>query len=1002
MAAPFLFGRAIRKATPDMSFALPVCRSSFSILYGVAAPEAIVRRGRELGYANILLADKNNLYGCHDFYLAAQEFGLKPIIGAELTTELGRLFFLCKSHGGFQNLSRLITACHLRGRPDIDSLLNHRAGLICVAPPIERIHALKDIFQEDLYIAVTLHNPSAAFRYAKTLKVKAAAFPIAAFLKRDDFPAHRLLRAIEGGYLLDNMPTSESAGHDDHLRESDYYGGFFSRFPGATENNAELAEKCNLIFPSRRNLLPDIDIAGDHLEQLRELALSGLLSRISYVGGKYLSRLEYELSVIRRTGFIDYFLIVGDIVDYCRQKGIPAVGRGSAAGSLAAFGLGITQVDPIKENLYFERFLNEARSDCPDIDLDIDWRRRDDVLNYIYEKYGRDRVAMIATYIRFRPRLAIREAARAFGVLPEKIERFIRRHFPEQINELSISKIPSQNDSRYRAVLDLSGRIAGLPRHLGIHPGGIVIAPEPLTNYTPLETTTKGLVVTQCDMYQAEKIGLVKIDILGQRGLAVIADCQDAIRAKIGASFYIPDNDAKTYETLRNGKTIGVFQMESPGLRALLKALRPRELNDITLALALIRPGASESGMKRIFLNRFHGNEKIAYPYEKLESILKETLGVFIYQEQVILAAREIAGFNLPASDLLRRAIAKKRLQKDIDKALLRFLKGASENGVPEKRARAIFSQLAQFASFGFCKAHAATYGFLAYQSAYFKTHYPDIFMAAVLRNGGGYYPSAVYVAEARRLGVPVAPPDVNLSAKSDQLINGKIYLAIARIRQLSETSMERIIMGRPFASFDDFLRRVRLSEEEMENLIKVGFFDSLEGDRRRLLWKYRLRRKAKNNGADFFGRATATAALKNMPLTPLNDYEIFLAEKEILELPASFHPLTLFKTYEKVSMDTFCELRDDSPVALSGWLADCKRIKTRDGKSMIFLAFDSLDDTFEVVLFPEIYRRFAEIIRKYHYLRVEGRINVDGGNPAIIASRIYPSPTGLREAKYI
>ncbi len=993
-----------------MSFVLPVFRSSFSLLYGTTPPEEIVRATTQIGYERAILADRNNLYGCYDFYDRARESGIRPIIGAGITCESGEFIFLCEDYDGFKNLSRIITHYHLHGTPSMELLKKYRQGLVCLAPVSDTIEDLKGIYGDSFYLIVDYCDPSKTYRLAKNRGFRLAALPSVSFLRKEDYATHRLLRAINGGHLLNNIPTSETAGSEEYLREPEWYGGFFAPFPEAIYGNAEIAEKCRLIFPEKKNILPDSPIEGDHFHKLKNDALIGLQGRFPNPNGRYLSRLEYELSVIQRTGFVDYFLIVGEIIDFCRQNDIACVGRGSAAGSLVSYSLGITEVDPIQEDLCFERFLNEARSDCPDIDIDVDWRRRDEVLDFIYKRYGDDHVAMMATYTRFQSRLAIRETAKALGFDPEEMERFIK-HLPnESLDELDKQKIPMPKASKFRLewkrlepVIVAARSISGLPRHLGIHSGGIVITPEPLTDYIPLERATKGLVVTQCDMYQAEKIGLVKIDILGQRGLAVIADCYKAVNEEKGPDFSIPPNDPKTYEILRAGKTIGVFQIESPGLRALLRDLGPACLKDITLALALIRPGASESGMKKVFLDRFHKREKTVYPDPRLETVLKETNGVFIYQEQVILAAQQIAGFNLAASDLLRRAITKKRKDNRVEKLKNRFLDGARNNEVNLQTAAGIFNQLGQFASFGFCKAHAATYGYLAYQSAYFKTHFPVVFMTAVLRNGGGYYPSAVYAAEARRLGIEISAPRINISHNSDMARNGTIYLGIARIKEISGDVVAQIERERPFVSFYDFLARISISKPEIENLIKIGFFDSQEKSRPKLLWQYRLwGKRISQQDTGLFGHLAINPKIGEMPLTPTGRYEIFRAETEILEIPASFHPLSLFESYQNSSMVTMLKEAGGSSITITGWLADRKRIKTRNGKAMVFLTFDSLDDTFEVILFPDNYAKYRETIRNYRYLTVKADINWEDGHPAAVAREIYPAPTGLKEAQFI
>jgi len=991
-----------------MNFALPVCRSSFSLLHGTATPENLVKAANENNYRVIILADRSNLYGCYDFYYAARETGLKPIIGAEVATETGNLLLICRSHDGFKNLSKIITYYQLHGALSANTLNDNRGDIICIVENDSSVNIPKEIFGSSLYMKISYEKPSHAIRLAKQNSIKPIACPDVHFLRHNDFEKHCLLKAIDGGYLLANIPKTKVANKGDYLRGREWYDNYFSPFPEAIGNSQEIIERCNLIFPERRNILPDIEIKGDHFEKLKNDALEGLRGKLPNLSGCYLSRLEYELSVIHRTGFVDYFLIVGEIINFCRQENITAVGRGSAAGSLVSYSLGITQVDPIKQELYFERFLNEARSDCPDIDLDIDWRRRDDVLDYIYKKYGNENVAMIASYIHFQPRLAIRETAKAMGFAPEEIDKLTKciSSYPLERYDFSQGAVNNLKnfDRRFAPVLRAAKSIYGLPRHLGIHPGGIVITPEPLTNYIPLERATKGIVVTQCDMYQAEKIGLVKIDILGQRGLAVIVDCLNAVRQIKGKKFKIPGKDPKTYKTLRTGKTIGVFQIESPGMRALLKDLQPQQLNDIILGLALIRPGASESGMKKVFLNRFHGKEKTAYPHHNLEGILKETHGIFIYQEQVILAAQKIAGFNLPASDLLRRAITKKRKNTDKKKLQTRFLDGARRIGVDNKTARNILSQLTQFASFGFCKAHAATYGYLAWQSAYFKTHYPAIFMTAVLQNGGGYYPSAVYVAEARRLGIKVLPPDINISKPIDSLQNNHIYLGIDRIKDISRNTIEQIQNNRPFNSMTDFLSRVDLSVREMENLIRVGFFDSLETSRPKLLWQYRLSGSRKHKKVnDLFGDRITPPKMECLPrLEQFSRFEIFKAENSIIEIPASFHPLSMFNNCKNISFEMICRKKHGARITTSGWLADRKRSKTKDGKSMVFLTFDSPEDTFEVVLFPDIYNRYNNIIRKYRYLTIEGYVNIECGNTAIIAEKITLCPTGLKEVEYI
>ncbi len=1012
-----------------MNFALPGCRSNFSLLWGTASPEQLVKRAGQDGLEYLGLADDDNLYGAIDFYHLCRDAGIVPLVGVRLSTGLGKLHLIAQSHAGYQNLCRLVTARQLEGSVSAEKLARCHHDLFCLIADAAHLSALREIFGASLFWSVQGDESRRLYNVMQEQAVHPVADPTVSFIARDDYQTHLLLRAIDAGVLIDNLPDTMHDRPDGCFPANADMQKRFAQMPEAVVKGLALARRCRLTFPERKNLLPSFpDAQPDHAALLRHKALSGLREKRNPIPAAYQARLDFEAEVIDRTGFVDYFLIVAGIIDHCHQNGIPVVGRGSAAGSLTAFALGITQVDPIRESLYFERFLNEARSDPPDIDLDIDWRRRDDVLNYVYEQYGRERTAMIASYTRFRARLAVREVAKAHGLPPDEIDRLAKRlpygADPHEIAQ-ALRKLPPASRAtidleRYGPIIREAVRLDGFPRHLGIHPGGIVITPAPLTDYVALEWAAKGIVVTQCDMYQAEKFGLVKVDILGQRGQAVIVDCQRQVSDPAKKPFAVPDDDPATYRLLQSGKTIGVFQIESPGLRALLRDLRPTHLDDVTLALALIRPGASDSGMKKAFLERHHGGAAVAYPHPLLESILRDTFGVFIYQEQVLLCARDVAGFNLPAADLLRRAITKGRHDTDYTHLRERFIRGAAKNGVSDATASDIFHLLSLFAGFGFCKAHAATYGYLAYQSAYFKTHYPAIFMQAVLNNGGGYYPASVYIAEARRLGLDVRPPDINRSEVDESLDGNRLYVGLGRVKDLPQSTIGQILAARPFVSFDDFLARVRLSAAEAENLVKVGAFDGVEPNRPLLLWRLRLAAKrgtrlaAADNGharpaTDMFAGQLIVPQARRLPrLANLTPMERFRYEQEILGFPAGDHPLALFPAYRPTPLAW--ERENGAPIAVDGWLADIKRIKTREKKeAMVFprplharTAWEDMEATFEVVLFPAKYKEYAELVRQYRFLHIDGVVNRDGGTVAIIGETISPAPTGLPEKPYL
>lgn len=1005
-----------------MSFALPGCRSNFSLLWGTAFPEQLAEAAERQGLHHIGLADGDNLYGAADFSTACRNFGVKPIIGVRLTTGLGELHLIAKNYAGYQNLCRLVTKRQLDGHPDNEIVAGLSENLICLATG--NLPDLKNIFENNLYLSVDGREDDSTLNEANRLGIEPVANPSVSFLEPDDYQLHLLLRAIDSGSLLDNLSGTPRDAVDAFLPDETMMRRRFAHLPQAITTGLILAERCTVNFPEHKNILPDFsppdDIRlGDKKTHLRQKALDGLRRKQGRIAASYLARLDFELEVISRTGFTDYFLIVSGIVDHCHSVDIPVVGRGSAAGSLVAYSLAITQVDPIKERLYFERFLNEARRDPPDIDLDIDWRRRDELLEYIYDSYGHDRTAMIATYTRFRSRLAVREVAKAMGLPPDELNNLSKRlprGNPSEITKAA-AKLPANSQAaltlkRYQPILDVAARLDNFPRHLGIHPGGIVITPQPMTDYVALERATKGLVVTQCDMYQAARLGLIKIDILGQRGQAVIVDCLNYARKIEGDDFKIPDGDPAAIKLLQSGQTIGNFQIESPGLRALLRDIKPVELNDITLALALIRPGASDSGMKKVFLDRHHGLEPDRFPHPRLEKILGETHGVFIYQEQVLLCAREIAGFNLPSADLLRRAMTKERRGDRYRQLYDRFLEGAADNDIPQKKAIEIFKLLSLFAGYGFCKAHAATYGYLAYQSAYLKAHYPQRFMTAVINNDGGYYPASVYFAEARRIGVAIAPPDINLSDALETLRDNKIYVGLNRVRNLTGETVRHIIAHQPFASFDDFLSKIRLSVGELENLVKVGAFDRIDQNRPRLLWRIRLMKNKSlrkpdllRNEEDIFSGQLMAPTAKHLPDLPdVTPLERFLYEREILGFSASCHPLEVFPAYNRKPFSTLTtpeQMKKEKPT--TAWLVDVKRIKTREKKqAMVFLTFEDLNDSFEVVLFPEAYKRQSEIIRHHRFLRIEGDLNIEGKNIAIIGQSLSPAPTGLPEKPYI
>ena len=682
----------------------------------------------------------------------------------------------------------------------------------------------------------------------------------------------------------------------------------------AIANTRRIAEACNLELEMGKPIFPkffalkDIppELAGETPRAaLRKLARRGLQERYHSasppVKREAMARLNYELDVIDRLNFSEYFLIVWDIVNFARRKNIPIMGRGSAANSLVAYSLGMTSPDPLAHNLYFERFLNLSRSDCPDIDLDMCWRRRDEVLQYVYKRHGADCVAMVSNHNTYQARSAFRDVARVTGLPMDEINRLSAAlpHYSAATIREAAELFPEARDlpldrEPYRTIVAQAEAIDGFPRHLSIHVGGIVIGDRPLTHYLPLERATKGLIITQYEMNAVEAIGLVKIDLLGHRSLTVIADTVKAVERNWNVRIElpkIPDGDEKTAAVLRGGRTIGCFQIESPGMRSLLQMIRAESRLDVIHALSLIRPGPSGSGMKERFVRRRLGEEETSYLDPRLAEVLGDTYGVMLFQEDILKVAAVIAGFTLEEGDELRQAISKKRSPERIATLQERFIGGALARGVRRTAAEEIWELIGNFAGYSYCKAHAVTYGYISYQASYLKAHYPAEFLCAVLANQGGFYEAREYLEEARRWGVRILPPDVNSSdarhrteasigngqsacakvyppeaapqatrATADRLpmanyqrtINDKtncapaagIRIGLGQVKGLSQRALRSIFCAREKAKFsclEDFYFRTQVNDSETEKLILCGALDGFGKTRPQLLWELRL-----------------------------------------------------------------------------------------------------------------------------------------------------------------
>ncbi len=1061
--------------------------SYYSLLDGTIPVEELVQHAVELGYRHLALTDHNSLAGAVEFFRQASEAGLHPIIGAEVElTNQTRLVLLVQNEIGYRNLCTILTTGHLRGghlkfQLHLEDIARYRPGLIVLSggqkgelwqlarqrriPQAQQyLRLMKRLFGEHFYVELQ-HFESNDMLTNLRLRDLAAEFrlPIVAtndvhLLRRADHSLRRVLHAIDQNSLLDRITTAGSP--EQYLKSPREMRQLFQHFPQAVRNTLHIARQCQFHFRLGKPIFPRIELpAGEtSASHLRKQALQGARERYQPLPRAVRERLEYELSTIQRLGFPDYFLIVKDIVDFCHRERIPCVGRGSAGDSLVSYVLGITQVDPIRYRLYFERFLNPQRSDSPDIDLDICWKNRDRVLEYVYQKYGAERVAMISTFNTFQLRSSLRDVARAFG-FPEEEIRAITRYLPHYgIKQLTgaIQQLPEcrdlqQRPEMFRQVVEFAERLASFPRHQSIHPGGIVIAPDRLTHYTPLQVAGKGLVVTQYDMYSIEPLGLVKIDLLGVRSLTMITETLqqvaalhrrleggepatsagtksksasapgepdlplftaqlssprsptpkpvsppdtvfrfDLSRGRIvpeKARRYltperfpflsqatrnlspldlrvIPEDDPNVTALLRSGLSLGCFQTESPGMRGLLRKMQIEGVDDVITAVALIRPGAANSGMKEQYIRRRAGLTPISYPHPALKPVLAETYGNIIYQEQVMQVAAEIAGFTLAQADILRKAMTKSRDRKMLQTLKQEFIVGARKRGVPVNQATAIWKFLENFVGYGFNKAHSATYGTIAYQTAYLKYYFPVQYMTAVLNNQGGFYSRAAYIEECRRMGIRLLPPDVNTPAREFTAHQDTIRVGLEPVYELTETTRQRILQERnrgAFRDFYDFLQRVRPRQGEVENLIKCGALRSLHPSEPELLLKTRIYYKHRRN------RSVSERLTRSIHLPPYNLQQRILYEMEILGFAVSNHPLTLFARkidWADVIPSFELERHKGETVRFVGWLVTSRRTRTSGGEYMKFLTLEDRYGLCEAVMFPEIYQRYGHLVK--------------------------------------
>jgi len=991
------------------------------------------------GMPALALTDHNNLCGAILFSGLAKKAGIKPITGVEITLgDDSHLTLLAKNPDGYTNLCRILSAAHL-GNPsqtprtsyetlrayssDLAALSGCRKGRI---PQLilkghyrlaeETAQTFADIFgrenffiemQQDFLPGSRFLN-SALDNLASHRRLKTAATNNVHYVTKEQFKIHDLLTCVRTLTKLEEIHPERRLNAENYLKSPAEMAQIFGDYPQAVTNTLAIAEMCqpaletgNRLFPAFPDIPPGETAAG----YLRKLTFKGARERYRYLPRQVTSRLDHELDIICRLGFEDYFLLVWDAANYARREKIRYAGRGSAADSAVAYCLYITEVDSIARNLLFERFMSLERAQTPDIDIDFDSRHRDRVSAYLYKKYGADRVATVCTYNTFRARSAFRDLAKAMDFPAAEIDRLAKKlpYIQADQIDLAVERFPELRESGidapgFRDLLDYCGAVSGFPRFIGTHLGGIVVSRYPLSDVTPLQEAAKGIVVTQYDKEFIEDIGLVKLDLLSLRTMAAIEDTTLTIR-ETGSSFdyeTIPLDDKATFAMLNKGETIGVFQLESPAQRALQSRLGASEMEDIIASVAIIRPGPIKGNMVEPFIARRQGKEPVTYLHPKLEPILKKTYGVVLFQEQVIEIATAIAGFTPGEADHLRRVMTHARSHREMAGIGADFIKKAAANGVSTEVAETIFSYITGYASYGFCEAHAAAFATTAYKTAYLIKHYPAHFFASVLSHQPmGFYDSNTLCVEARRRGVTILPPDINLSRECFTVNANTIRISLRQIKGVKDNSLEKILTARekgPFKSFDDFLKRVHTDRNVLENLICCGAFDSLHSNRKQLLWAIPATGSKGNTGELSLTDNTVTLP----PVPDFTPQEKFNMEYEILGIDVTSHFMSYWRSRLNprgfLNSMNLAAAKNGSPVKVAGLPVRPHRPPTRTGK---IAAFFSLEDEFgliDITVFEKTYQEFGKLLftRPVPPLQVWGTLQHRGNGFSIIARKIF------------
>jgi error-prone DNA polymerase len=1029
---------------PGKNYAELHCHSNFSLLDGASHPEDLVSRAADLNMPALALTDHNGLYGAIRFYKACLKAKIRPIIGAEVTLKNdNHLTLLAKNNKGYSNLCQMITRAHLehrKGSPvlNLETLTGYSADLVCLSGcrkgelassilsgRTEKAYELArryiEVFgRESFYVELQNnlypedeHLCRALVELARSLELDYVATNNVHYARKETHRLHDVLTCIKNRTTLDEC-ASLRLNSEFHLKPFKEITQLFKDYPRAISNTLAIAEQCdiNLDFSGYRFpefLLPP----GENPKRyLAELCRQKVYGRYGNVNPEIEARINHELNLIEKLGLSGYFLIVWDIMDYAKRNGIPAQGRGSAANSIVAYILGITRVDPLKNKLFLGRFLNEEMSSIPDIDIDVSTNHRERLIQYVYGKYGQAHTAMVCTYVTFQARNAVREVSKALGMpdyLIDKMAKSVSVYGAKDIEQDLAGVedfLPYRTSVPWQEFTALCQEIHDFPRHLSIHNGGMLISSCPLTQIVPLEKATMpGRIVCQWDKDSVTDAGLIKVDLLGLRMLSLIHEaCElaeehhpDYAGTKLTPG-NLPLDDQGVYDMICRGDTIGVFQVESRAQMQTLPQIRPRSIEELTIEVALIRPGPLQGNMVHPYIRRRKGLEKVTYPHPKLKPILEDTLGVLLFQEQVIQVATTIANFTPGEADALRRAMSKKRSKDAMNEMRQKFIDGASKNGVKAALASRTFEALEGFAEYGFCKSHAAGFALLCYESAWLKKCYPAEFYCALLNNQPmGFYSPEVIVQDAKRHGTEILPVDINRSAARCIIENGKDYperrvrLGFMYVKEMGEKAMDRIVAEReraPYRSLEDFYLRVRPERQPVENLILAGAFDSFCRQKRQLLWQLGLLEKT------YPGELSLQFSDIRVSLPDFTELEEMKVDYKVQGLSTKYHPMQVFR--KDISGDglvrssDLARLPSNARVRIAGYVVI--RQKPPTAKGFAFITLEDEEGMINIVVRPDVYQRYRQVFRLEPLLIVaEGIVQKRDGTLNIIAQTLIP-----------